>query len=712
MATKYAVASGVWSAVAVWSDSDGGAGGATVPADGDTVIISAGVSVKMDVDQSAWTGLAGNNIIRGGSTPGMLYFCNGDDGHLKLRTAATLQGTTDTNRGRLLANSDGDWSTTTPLQFSNKAVIDLQGTAEIQATNLDIKCHATHPTNGYVRTYGTKYDFNGETAVTPATDVIDLGATPPSAGTAVCVTTAAGTLPTGLAEDTVYYVRSVSGNTCKLALQNSDATIVDITAVGSGTCSLITGYASGSATVNVLEDVTADTPWVTTTGHNRVVLCNSLSPGSYDQQRLTLTTIGATTIVLSATVDSTQTPGARIYLSSRNVSIRSAGTSSTQAIVLYGSSDTHGGVFGCEIINTAGTGTTFYGYGVSGGTGCTISGTVSGCSRGFSSGSGFTISGTVSGCNTGFGSGSGHTISGTVSGCSNGFSSGSGHTISGTVSGCTNGVYLGFGHTISGTVSGCSNGVREGGGYTISGTVSGCGTGFSGGSGYTISGTVSGCNFGVHTGAGYTISGTVSGNTSDFRGYITAIVTNGGDIGADPTWFDRNTAYQHQRVSCENFNGVLNAHKIFDAFGDIVRTACDGTGDAPSADPDGGNGYCFEASNIQSNCGHGSPLLIFDKLWLWMTAATHTITFKVQTTYAGISAGNLKLTAEYLGTDNARAVATNAPAISTRSGAADWSQTLAVTITPNSAGWVSLKMELMEYQAGDEVYVWPAPAVT
>ena len=58
MATITSAQSGNWSATTTW------AGGA-VPADGDEVIIAAGHNVKMDVDQSAFTGLF-NVTIQGG----------------------------------------------------------------------------------------------------------------------------------------------------------------------------------------------------------------------------------------------------------------------------------------------------------------------------------------------------------------------------------------------------------------------------------------------------------------------------------------------------------------------------------------------------------------------------------------------------------------------------------------------------------------------
>jgi len=158
--------------------------------------------------------------------------------------------------------------------------------------------------------------------------------------------------------------------------------------------------------------------------------------------------------------------------------------------------------------------------------------------------------------------------------------------------------------------------------------------------------------------------------------------------------------------------------KIYEMFGDIVKTACDGTGDAPSVDPDGGTGNCIEVSNVQSNLGiptgaiYPNVLPIFTNHRIWMTAASHTVTYKVQTTFAGITAGNLILTARYISTGGALAEITNAPAINTRADDTDWTQTLAVTFEPVRAGWVDFKMVLQEYESGNEVYVWPTPVIS
>ena len=713
MANKYAVVSGLWSAIATWSDSDGGAGGAAVPADDDAVFISAAVNVQMDADLSAYTGLR-TVTIRGGATPGMLYQKDGKSGILKIRTAYNLVGTTDTNRGRLLANSDGVWANTGALAFADKFIINLQGTSKVDATDLDINLRCAKPTRKIVRTYGTKYDID-DTDVSVANDTVDLGTAPPTAGTPIKITTAAGTLPAPLSENEIYYVRAISGNTCKLALLNADAQIVNLTSTGSGNFTLYTGYAAGSATVNVLDDVTADTPWSTTAGHNACVLYN-VGPQSFDQQRLTLTTINAGSIVLSAVTDSAQLAGASIVLVSRNVQILSNSTSSSQPIVDYTTSTFAGGYLGCEIRNTAGTGTTFYGCGINGGTSHTNSGTIAGCNYGFYGGTSHTNSGTIAGCEYGFNRGTSHTNSGTITGCYYGFSGGTSYTNSGTITGCYYGISGGTSYTNSGTITGCNYGFYGGTSYTNSGTITGCNYGFYGGISHTNSGTIAGCTYGFYGGASYTNSGTIAGCNYTYRAPIVNNLIIGGDA-ASVSFYDRNTIGSVYDIKIEDVLGVLNTHKHIQSFADIIKTACDGTGDAPSVDPDGGNAECIECSNLQTNIAY-MPARLFDyhSMRVWATGGvSKTYTFKCQTTMSTLgTAGRLVLTGSYL--SNAvtvvRTEVTDDSGIAERSNDADWTQTVALTINPLQTGWINFRLELNYYEASDELYVWLFPVVT
>ena len=722
--------------------------GDALPVDNvDSAVIPAGCQMLMNTDMAAYTaGILALTVSGDNTTPGMLYWKNGTDGHLKLKTGTSptgaIIGTTGTFKGRILANSDGVWrgvkgltvtgnvdNTLTanthgladgtlvsffpnsvtdvlpaPLQvgksyfvvstatntfkvsltsggaeidlttagtgtfgvdtclaIANKAVIELGATSQILATYLDIELVCTNPANLWVRTYKTKYDFTANgTNVSIANNTIDLGTTPPAADLAVMITTVAGTLPAPLIENMVYYVRAVSGNTCKLAYYSgSDLLIVDLTSTGSGTCSIITGHTDTTTkTINVLEDVRADPGWVTTSGHNRVALASTL-PANCDQQRDFLATINETNLVFTTNkIDSTQGPGARIGISSRNVSIRSATTTAALNIVDYTSANTAAGVFQCEIANSVATGTTFSGYGIAYGTGHIVSGTVFGCNYGIHYGAGHTISGTVFGCNTGFYSGTGCII-----------------TITGTVFGCKTGVYSGTGYIVSGKIGYNSENV-----------------------------------------AALNVVDFCFGN-AEFPG-LTVFLRNA-KIPANPVFFYINQpgvgSQGKQGVYSEDHGQVIGASCCYQPMGNVLKTAINAGSPAPTTNPAGTTtGHCIEASTIQTNCSTIAPVTIFENHKLWMAAGTYTITYKVQTNYSAIAAGLLKLTCRYPSAASplAYAESTHSPAITTRANADDWTQTLYVTVVVAVAGWVECKMLLYKYESAKAVFVWPVPVVS
>lgn len=509
MATITSNASGNWSVGGTWV-------GGVAPADNDAVVIAAGHSVLMDADLSAYTGLQTVTITSVASgTPGKLYWKNGTSGYLKIRTGYNLVGSNNTVKGRVLANSDGVWGNTGALANADKAVILLEGTSKIDATHLDIALYGTNPTNSYVETYKTAYTCTTQsTDVNPATDVITFTSAPPSAGTAVIVRSS-GTLPGGLSADAIYYTRTISGNTCKLALQNADAQIVDITSTGSGTLTMYDGHTNTStATLNIIQDVTSDAPWTTTAGHNRAVLVN-IGPQNYDQQRVTLSSIASGAITLSANVDSIQYPGARIYLSARNASIRSSGISSTQPIVDFSSAGSRSGVFQCEITNTAGSGTTFYGYGVSNGTGHVISGIISGINFGIYNVASSSIPGVIAACNFGITSSKDHSYSGTVCGCNYGIHNSRSGLFSGAAVGCSFGAYSGYNLVVTGQIIGCSTGIYVGSKNIVAGSIKSCSIGISGGADYVFSGSLLGCGIAIDYADFIAHGMTLSGNATD-----------------------------------------------------------------------------------------------------------------------------------------------------------------------------------------------------
>lgn len=555
MATITSVGSGNWSTAGTWDSG--------VPADNDTVVIAAGHTVTFDADTSGFAnGIAGITITSHATTPGMLRAKYDADGtyYLKLKTGTTIAGTNAAAKGRLLANSDGVWGNTGALAYGRKFIIEMGLTGKIVGSYLDIALYGYEPAVKSATVYGTVQTVS---SINTETGVITLGGAHGWNWGEPVMVVSSGDYPGGLAPNTVYYVNNPSGADLQLDAYDGASYPISITSSGSGTISIFSGHTNTStATVNVLEDLTAVTGWITTDGHDFAVLVNANSPSTYDQQRLQLTTINASSLVLSANVDSAQYPFAKVWLVSRNVSIRSACTTAVAIVGLL----TSGSVLQCEIRATAGSGTTFYGNGISGGA-YTMSGTVSGCTNGVNAGSGSLISGVVVGCSVGVSEATAVSVSGTISGCSTGVSGGNDVTVSGTISGCSTGVSAGKGHTVSGTISGCSNGVSAGRNHTVSGTVSGCNVGIVDSLDMVISGIVSNCYYLVTSGSGWLHGAVLSGGNR-------AMYPDGGywqGWGATITSETQCTQYKHsQNKSSESRNSavaILDFSGVAEALG-------------------------------------------------------------------------------------------------------------------------------------------------
>src|SRR4030042_381667 len=148
MATYYSQGSDLWSTLSNWDTNTGGGGSdpaSVADMDDDAFVIQAGHTITMDADMSAFANGITSLLISGvaAGTPGMLCFKNGTNGFLKIKTGGTINGGARALAvyGRILANSDGDWTHTTALAAANKAIISLITTASIIAKWLDIKLY-------------------------------------------------------------------------------------------------------------------------------------------------------------------------------------------------------------------------------------------------------------------------------------------------------------------------------------------------------------------------------------------------------------------------------------------------------------------------------------------------------------------------------------------------------------------------------------------
>ena len=359
--------------------------GEAAPGDGDGFVIAAGAVITMDVDQTAFTGMASSQVQGSNTTPGTLLFAGGTGGHLKMADSSTLSGTEGTNRGRIVAGS-----LETPLPFAVKAIITLGDGASITGANLDIQEFPTEPILTHLRTYGTIQACT----VDPGTDVFTTEAAHGlSNGDAVRFHPASGAvLPVPLKENWTYWAASVTEKTFKLNTHKTVGRVVDITSAGTGTTSVYTGAASGvglGTPINVLDDVSTDDAWSIADGYNHAVLVNE-GPVARHIQRVQITAKAAgppATITLSANTDQVYSPGAMLILASRNCKIRSNTTATTAPVI-------NGGT-GFRLGALRGTNADEFGYAFSGGENHTAS-VVTGFQRGLHSCIGCTIT-TVAG---------------------------------------------------------------------------------------------------------------------------------------------------------------------------------------------------------------------------------------------------------------------------------------------------------------------------
>jgi len=167
-----------------------------------------------------------------------------------------------------------------------------------------------------------------------------------------------------------------------------------------------------------------------------------------------------------------------------------------------------------------------------------------------------------------------------------------------------------------------------------------------------------------------------------------------------------NQSHSGHYLRFEYYDQTANAHRIYSSFGATTKVPCDGTGDYPSQDPDGSTGDAIEATAL-SNCDDPHNVRIFEHEY-WKTAAAYTVTYKLQTTYASLGAGDIKMEIDYLdGSGDVQTATEEATAVTTRSNAADWTQSISDTFTVGTEGWVRIRLYLQDYESNDELYVWP-----
>ncbi|MCX5734321.1 MAG: LEPR-XLL domain-containing protein, partial [candidate division NC10 bacterium] len=211
-----------------------------VSATADTIDLGAGQ--KFTTGQAVTYSAGGGSAI-GGLTSGTTYYVIASDTTGTVKLAATAA---DARAGKAIDLTSASTGTHSLAEDKSRGV-DNQVNA--QQNLADKKAKES----------GTK-EFNSSTKVEVGTETIDLGANHGlTTGDAVVYSAGGGTAIGGLTDGTTYYVIVVDATTVKLATTAANAkagTVINLTAVGSGTQSLTTEAAAkgtGSSTAPAAE---------------------------------------------------------------------------------------------------------------------------------------------------------------------------------------------------------------------------------------------------------------------------------------------------------------------------------------------------------------------------------------------------------------------------------------------------------------------------
>jgi hypothetical protein len=299
------------------------------------------------------------------------------------------------------------------------------------------------------------------------------------------------------------------------------------------------------------------------------------------------------------------------------------------------------------------------------------------------------------------------TINGILFSCYYG-SSGNLNNINAHIVNCNFAGLDGSGNLFTGNIFGNTNGKGRGIKDIISGNIYANGIGYLAGTDNLFTGNL-----------GYNSAGLPMANTIDLD-YSPKVLGKAGTFlntksSAPPTSQNRNNLLYRGQFRFEHYQQIANAHYIADAFGDITKTAADGTGDNPTQ-RSGGSADVIEVVS-QSNCGVVSYLELLN-IRLWAAAGvSKTFRFYVQTDFATLPTAEIKLYGEYMdnnpaGTGHLAAAVTSTQDITTRVNSSDWSQYVEVTINPSVTGYINLYLRLMGYETGKKMWVDPMVAIT
>jgi hypothetical protein len=430
-----------------------------------------------------------------------------------------------------------------------------------------------------------------------------------------------------------------------------------------------------TSVVNTLTDVTSDPQWSTVVGHNRVALTNVRShyaAQSFDTQISTIVDIKPKKIKISNNIDSNQHPLTLLVLTSRNVSVRSYGTTTSSRIFDYALSMTEGGVFKCEITNM-------------------------------------------------------NTFSSVVNALNYAIFQGREHIISGCISAVYYGTYQSVNVTFSGVVIAAYQVAQEGSGLRIGGLCAGLNSVMSSARGVNITARMFGCYYILHDSHTVNVGGHFVGcqqsaifqgtninitgklysmyafHRYDLRGRgAHTIVRRGAVVPIPSNFYDRNSNIVAQISECaaknglyyESYNNIPGSVIANLAFGDIIKNT--------SVLRTGGGPYTLECVPLSlCSSSHSFPLFTWREEDVAAISQRRSVFIRGEGWTVFPTAAQLFIEAEYASTPQTTTIVTTAVLTDNTT----WVEFVLPDFTPAIDSYVTYKAHLETYEAGCKIYV-------
>jgi hypothetical protein len=213
---------------------------------------------------------------------------------------------------------------------------------------------------------------------------------------------------------------------------------------------------------------------------------------------------------------------------------------------------------------------------------------------------------------------------------------------------------------------------------------------------------------------GYDINDVAKSNTVDYTlaaiNSILEITLDRVKVPSAGLVITRNVVGSSGRLLCDHYSQVLNAHRIIDNFGDVVKVNFDNASSRPVQRS--GGSYTGLEFTPQSNCSVWNYVKVFSHK-IWIGTGSKTYRYYVQADYSTLPATEIYLVGSYISNATTGVTSTiqSTQSITTRANSSDWSQYVEVTMNSPVAGFVTLELYVAGYESTKKIWIDVVPVI-